>query len=332
MKRSVVALTSVVLCACTSVAPMPAPEPTFTPDATVGPPAWLIYVEGTTLKTYDIASGASERITRLPSADVAVSPDGLRLVATRETHPEGPGAEGFRRPELVIASTDAQEDPSSLGPGRSPLWAPNSSAVAAIASSGGGEEIVVYQIPGGKTVTAAPSEQAWSLVGWQDLDVVAIGGRNRVVRIPSFGDELTRLRVAPPELWGVSPAGGAYLAIGRDAPAIVAPEARRKVRVQDGVLGDGTWSLDGARIAAVVLDGARSTLVMVDTSTGKVRDVPAGDAAQGNVVWSLDSQMFAFVRVDPSAQGRLQAVVCTVKLECDVAFDWREGVRLLAFR
>jgi hypothetical protein len=38
----------------------------------------LIYVERTTLKSFDVAAGDASKLTELPSADVAVAPDGSR--------------------------------------------------------------------------------------------------------------------------------------------------------------------------------------------------------------------------------------------------------------
>jgi hypothetical protein len=47
------------------------------------------------------------------------------------------------------------------------------------------------------------------------------------------------------------------------------------------------------------------------------------------VAWAQDSRSFAFARVDPQDDTRLQAVVCTTELDCDTHFSWDEGITLL---
>ena len=301
-------------------------------DGTVSSWSELVYIDGTTLQIYDLASGRSSEVRDLPSADVAVTPDGLRWVAARETHPAGPGPEGFRRPDLVMASTMAKDTPHRLGPGRSPLWSTDSTAVAAIVPRRQGEAIVVYRLPDGVHETAAPSDERWTFIGWEGTDIVAIGSRSGVVMVSSRDDTIAALHVSPSSQWGVSPAGGAHLVIGKRGPAISGTYARSITGI-DGTLGDGAWSWDGRYIAATILTReGRSQLALIDATSGAVTNVPDGKGAQGNVVWAATSETFAFARIDPSARGRLQAVVCTIELHCDTAFAWRGGVRLLGFR
>ncbi|HWC14887.1 MAG TPA: hypothetical protein VG929_09855 [Actinomycetota bacterium] len=355
---------------CTSggqPAAAPTPEVSFTPDAPPAPAEELLYVEGRTLKVYDLAEGSIRDITELPSADVAVSPDGRLLVAVREAGTkatgdhqdqgagghedeghegqgaEGEGAEGeggdtedpegFGEPEVVIASTEGPEDPSVLGPGRSPVWGPNSASLAVIAPAGEGEAIHVYQLPGSSRQTASPTDELWSIVGWQGTDIVAIGSRSGPVAISSLGDEVKPLDVPAIELWGVSPASVTHLRVSDEGARLEGAIEGSIGGLEGGTLGNGTWSWDGTRIAsAAISDGGVTSLVVINTRTRGLRQVRGSRGAQGNVVWSVGNDRFAYVRVDQNDRSRLEAVVCTVELECDELFNWARGVRLLAFR
>ena len=342
------ALAAMTACVGGDPVAAPTPEPVFSPDPAPEPPGELLYVQGSTLKVYDLEAGASKTITELPRADVAVSPDGKLLVAVQETateaehgseegdgdegEGEGPAEdpEGFTAPELVVASTSGPEVPSVLGPGRSPVWAANSAAVAAIAPQEGAEAIVVYELPGQAVTTGATGDH-WAMVGWQGQEVVAIGARTGVIAAAPGTERVSKLRVAPSSLWGVSPAGDGVLTAGAGEIHL---GAARSITVDiDGAFADGSWSWEGSHIAAVVLrDGGRGHLVLIRASNGKIEEVKAGLGAQGNVVWSHDGTTFAFVRVHPKAPRQLQAVVCTIELECEPTFSWGQGVQLLAFR
>lgn len=317
--------------ACTPSNQEPQTAPTFAPDAEVGPPTALIYVDGTSLRSYDLATGATEVIAELPSADVAVAPNGRLFVVVEERDPRGPGPEGFREPFLMIASTGGDEIPSELGPGRSPEWAPGSNAVAAIEPTPQGETIVIHQLPGGRVATPAPADELWSIVGWHGDEVVAIGSRSGVVALPSSSGELRALNAEPSELWGVSPDGSRHVVVGARGGVIAGPGGRQQIDV-NAAFGDGAWSFDGATIAVVFIEGPRTGLGLIHVATGEVREVADGKRAQGNVVWALDGKTFAFVRVDAERRSRLEALVCTSSTECTSAFSWDEGVRLLAFR
>lgn len=304
------------------------PFPSETP---IAPPQALIYVDGTSLRSYDLGSGASEVITKLPSADVAVAPNGNLFVVVEERDPRGPGPEGFRQPFLMIASTSGPETPSELGPGRAPEWSPGSNAIAAIEPTPKGETIVVHQLPGGRIDTPAPGDELWSIVGWSKDEVVAIGSMSGVVAIPTASGEFRALSLEPSQMWGVSPIESRHVFVGGRAGVIAGPGGPEQIDV-NAALGDGTWSHDGRTIAVALIQGPATGMALIDVATGQVREVAGGVRAQGNVVWALDGKTFAFVRVDPEKRGRLEAMVCTTSTDCTSAFSWNEGVRLLAFR
>jgi Tol biopolymer transport system component len=250
----------------------------------------------------------------------------------RESSPLGPGPEGFRDPVLMIAGTQAVETPSELGPGRAPAWSANGTAIAAIAPTEEGETIVVYGVPGGPRETSAPSDERWSMIGWQDDDIVAIGSTSGVVAIPGDGGPVHAFRLAPSAIWGVSPIEDTFVSVGPDGGSIARADGRVVIDI-DGALGDGAWSWDGGAIGTVVIgDGASTQLVLIDSDSGDTTELDEGRGAQGNVVWAEDGQTFAFVQVDPDQRTRLEALVCSIDATCEPAFSWGRGVTLLGFR
>ena len=314
-----------LLIACT---PASSPDPASAPPAA---PSHLVYVEGQTLRAHELASGASRVVGTLPSADVALNPDGTAYAVVRETHPNGPRPEGFRRPVVAIGSTSDQDEPLDLGPGRSPMWSPDGAAIAAIALATGGEQIVVYDTSGAQ-LASSPADRGWSLVGWGPGEVVAIGSDAGAVTISESGGAVSALGTTPAELWGASPSDTTVMLVSAGGARLQQGSANVTVRGVSGALADGAWSWTGRHVAAVEIVGGRSTLVLIDVASGRSTDVRGGRGAEGNVVWSLDGETFAFVRVDPDARSLLQAVVCHTDLVCEPAFSWSEGVRLLGFR
>jgi hypothetical protein len=335
-----------LLVACTTTTEAPVEPPPAEPRS--GPV--LYYLRRTTLASMDLASGRRTTLAELPSADAALAPDATRMVVVEETSPLGSSPEGFRKPALLIGPTEEWAI-TELGPGRSPLWAPDGSAVAAIArvrggegcpgveTEGGGcpatEEVVAYDpaAPAEPPETLAGPALGYSLLGWSGETVLALRAPGEAV----LGDE--ELPYRPAELWGASPVGEIFLQVDDDGARFIRVDAQApsaEVDLDGARLGDGTWSFDGSTVAVVLLEpvGARlsSRLALIDSESGAVSEVPGGSGAQGQVVWSGDSKRFAYVRVDPDKKSRLQAVMCTVELDCRPLFSWGQGVTLLGLR
>ena len=309
----------------------PEPTPTPTAEAPVAAPTRLLYVDGRELHGFDFDSGAAELIAELPSADAALSPDGLHLAVVEETDPGGPGPEGFSMPAVTLRQIGGPDEARTLGPGRSPAWSADGTRIAAIAPTEQGESIVIYSPAGQEIPTAAARDELWSLVGWQNDDVVAIGSVSGVVLVPGDGARPRAYRVSPASFWGAAPVGSAFLALEQGAGVIVTKNGDQDIAT-GGALGDGTWSWDGKRIAVVVIDEDVNTrLTLIDATTGDAAAAAESRGAQGNVVWSQDSQRFAFVRVEPERPSRLEAIVCQGPTRCEPAFSWDEGVSLLGF-
>ena len=140
------------------------------------PPTRLLYVDRTELRSFDLGTGASELIVELPSADVAVSPDGNYFAVVRETDPRGSTEEGFRTPEVFLGDVTSGRELAALGPGRSPHWHRDSSRVAVIEPAAAGERIVVYDTNGERLDLPGRAAPLWTIVGWMGDEVVAIGG------------------------------------------------------------------------------------------------------------------------------------------------------------
>jgi hypothetical protein len=362
---------SAALCAVLAACPADSgvtEDPGSTPPAETGPQA-LLYVNGITLFSFDLDSGESSRLAELPSADVAVSPDGDYLAVVEETSPAGPSAEGFRKPVVRAATVDDPGTLEKLGQGRSPVWSPDSSEVAAVDEAEGhtkcpldpatteteGEEvglegcvtaerIVVYPIPSGKPEVTHGADAGWSILGWGGTEsIVAIALTSEpflVVNSPGAGHETRQvLGFAPAEVWGTSPASYTILVVGHENGTFFASPGEGSQPPLEGLgarLGDGAWAPDGETIAAALITGrvtAKSRLVMIDVPGNKYEVMEDTEGVQGNVVWAEDSESFAYVRTSPERKGRLEAVLCEVDdFECEPLFDWREGIKLLGLR
>ena len=351
--------------ACTTEdASAPSREPKERQERTAGEPdepSELVYVKGTSLFLYDLASGRRHKVAELPSADVAVSPDGKDYAVVEETSRAGSAPEGFRKPVVRLGSIEG-EDARKLGPGRSPLWSPDGKYIAAIARARGvfscdarpgdprktkkcraTELVVIYSVSQNDRPQIALSADRWSLIGWTAADQILATSlifQNVVLGYPgASSEEAETLNLEPAEVWGVSPSEYTLLVV-RDGRTFFASPGEGEgatVDLDGALLGDGAWSPDGKKVAAVSIQqlaegSPRSEVVMVDVATGKVEAVPRSKNAQSAAVWSKGSDFFAFVRVDPARASKLQAVLCSTELGCDRLFSWGRGVALLALR
>lgn len=314
-----------VLGACTAQPPdlpvtattSPEPSEAVPPDEpSTGTPT-LFYVKGTTLRAFDPNSGDDTVLNELPSADVTLSLDGARFAVVSDSDDE---PDGFIAPEIAVGSVGTE--PQTLGSGRSPLFSPTGDRLAAVTE----ETVVIYDLSTGESQIVLEGG-GWSLIGWSGDDVVAAGPSGVALAgagAPRF------LRQSAAGVWGVSPAGPEFLVITRDGSQLVDLDAGTDVPVATGGRwADGMWSPDGTKVAAVVLERGPVELTILDTATGRTSVVPDSRGAQGGVVWSADSEWFAYVRVDPDDSFDLQAVICSAELECEAAFSWGRGVALL---
>ena len=325
----------------------PAPSPTQS-----GPPARLVYLDGTTLTSFDLSEQSSEEISTLPSADVDLAPDGTQFAMVQESAPGGVDPDGYRQPEIVIGSLDGGGT-RPLGPGRSPMWSPDSSLLAAIVPAAARvecppgiegdtegtcapEKVVAYDPAGGSAaVDLLGTAPRWFLVGWSLNQVVGIDANGEMTAAAPGEPLFSFLGLSSTEVWDVSPTEQRFVTlIGGTNAQITNFEGHtlKEIELDGARLADGEWSPDGSRVAAVFLDTSQAPLVarlgVIDVTSGAVEFVPGEESAQGQVVWGADGS-FAYVGTDPEDPARLQAVSCSPSLQCEPLFEWTEGVRLL---
>lgn len=281
----------------------------------------LIYVKDNALRGYDVSNGRDAGLRGVPSPDIALSPDG-RHIALVVDHDPGGDPEGYSDPYIELAEVFPRGEDIELGPGAAPHWSPDGRQIAAITDEG----VVTYDVGSGGT-NEVLTGQGWNVLGWSG-ERVAVVGQGTTVLANEGGSE--DLGFEPSVVWGVSPAAEEVFVAGEGPPELIEGDGSTTVAI-DGFVADGAWSPDGRRIVVVAVGKGPDRAVMVNTTTGEVRTIDEGTGAQGNVVWSADSQTFAFVRIDPDDNLSLQAVVCEVEARCSPGFTWGQGVQLLGF-
>ena len=315
-------------------------------------PEQLIYVDGTTLKSFSLADLEDGEIRSLPSADIDLAPDGRRYAVVRETASGEPDPDAFRQPEIVVGSLDGGRA-TRLGPGRSPMWSPDSSLIAAPVPAGARvecpaglegdaegmcspEKVVAYDPESGPPGTnLLGTEPRWFLLGWSDNQVVGIDARGEMAAAAPGEDPLSFIGLSSTEVWDVSPTERRFVTVIGTSDAQVTDfdaQILHKIDLEGARLGAGEWSPDGSRVAAVFLNTSETPMVarlgVIDASSGAVEFVPGEVTAQGQVVWGVDGS-FAYVGTDTNDPGLLQAILCSPELDCEPLFAWTEGIRLL---
>ena len=336
MRRSLACALVLVAVACTpDVAPVdaagPKQERSRRPKPVVSAPSGsptevertntlLVYVKKTALRGYDIETGGDVKLRSVPGPDLTLSPDGARIALVIDKQP-GADPEGFTEPVISVADAIGDQAPTELGPGRSPQWSRDGQTIAAVTPEG----VVTYDIATGETNEVLTG--AWMPLGWSGNSVAAIGDNTTVLAAPGDREDLG---FPPMSVWGISTVDDTVLLIRGGRPVLMQGDEGTEVDGK-GALGDGAWSPDGSRIAAVRHGGGASRVVTIDTATGATMEIADSTGAQGNLVWSGNSKHFAFVRVDPDDNLQLQAVICDVDGSCEPGFSWSQGVLLLGF-
>jgi hypothetical protein len=331
----------------------------------------LIFADGPTLYSYDIGLRKPSQMAELPSTEVSVAPDARRYVVVDPKRSTASPSEGTPSPVLLLAPMGSEASVTKLGPGHSPVWAPDSASVAAVARARGyfscpftpkattketvvpeedclpAERVVVYTTGDvdEEPATALGAGDGWTLLGWSgDRRIVAIAqGRQPFLVVNQVGAAFQDREVpgfAPQSVRGISPTEYRLLIAQGRKTFLTSPGvgAQPPLQVGDSSVGDGSWSLDGALVAAPLKNArpngrVKSRLALIDVSANKVLSVPGSMGAQSGVVWSSDSKYFAYLRSSSASTGRrLQAVACSTDFECKPLFNWRSGVRLLALR
>jgi Tol biopolymer transport system component len=360
----VLCVASIVAAACSDDPPLVTEVPTPPPSTETEPETpvvdEILFVDRTTLKRYSLSDGDERRLVDLPGPDVDLSPDGTRWAGVKETDPST-ASEGYNAPVVVVGNLDGTGERIDLGPGRSPTWSADGTSVLAVVSQEGyricgagadpekaevdpegegcfdAERVVSYDASGGSEPSTAIGAGSWSILGATSAgDVIATSRHNLVVAQGFPGataEQITELPFQPQEVWGISPVGDKILAIRAGQTQIADLSGQvLATPVVEGALADGAWSPDGRFIgAALITNKGRSALLLIDTTSGVVTEVPESAGAQGNVLWAPGATAFAYVRPMEDNRSRLEAVVCeVVEIICKAAFSWDEGVKLLS--
>jgi WD40-like Beta Propeller Repeat len=322
------------------------------------PSGTLIYAEGKMLKSWDLEAGTGRRIAKLPSRDVAVSPDGSSYVAVRKASSRGSG--GGRNDVLVVGSMDGGKA-EKLGPGRTPVWSPDGTRVAVVATApraylceqgaeisarkvGPGcvpaEFIYTYE-PGGDNdgvpegAGSGPARK-WVLLGWtRGNSIIGSSGKNSTIISLDRPGERKVIAFHRREILGASPTDNLLLIIKGNKVRMGAPGegAAQRVDFGDVVPTDGMWSPDGTRIATPIVSKSNESsrkLALVAAESGEVVEVPGSEGAQGSVAWLSGGESFVYSRAAPANPRRNQAVHCTVELECEPLFLHKKSGSMLA--
>ena len=286
----------------------------------------------------EIASDDESVIGRLPSVDAIASPGGESIayvVSAGAAEDEDFVAE----PELHVKSLASDED-TTIGPGLSPIWDPAGERLAYIEPQDiraceaefceASSSVVVADLVAETRRTLLRPER-WSLLGWVGDELLVVDPDRPAVLLVAPDGEVDRLDFVPGEFWGASP-DGRWMVTTTGRSYELSPLRGSPATPIDlppgGVLGSGAWAPTGDRFVAVLLRGASSELVAVDT-TGRVETIEGSKGAEGPVIWAPDGSSFVYAR---GAGLRLEAAHCEVDGPCRSLFSWARGVTLLALQ
>ncbi len=306
----------------------------------------LIYLEVRSLRAHSLSGGEATAPATLPRRNVEISPQADRYAFARRS--------GKDR-EIEIGSL---VDPATVTvPGWAPTWSPDGTFLAARVEATGyricdqGEDqgkgcftadrVAVYDVSGGapQDGTTALGAGKWTIHGWIGDAVLGFNHLDESFRLGRPSDtheEVEELGLDPARVWGFSPAAPVFvLRSDRGALFYDGLEGRTLATVGLGGarLGPGAFSPDGTKIAAVLESGAsptKTSLAVIGYNPRSFEEVPGSSDALGDIVWSDGSDSFAYLRrVEP---GRVEAIYCSIELECRSVFEGAGDVKLVALR
>jgi hypothetical protein len=319
----------------------PQPSQPSSPSPTREDDNSLLYLEGTTLARMDIESGKRTRLARLPAPDVAASRSTKWIAYVLGTSAV---ADDFvESPVLHLLDVTSGED-IDAGPGFAPLWHPLDDRVAFLRpveprecdaeTCRGGVTVAVVE-PGGEARDLLPAGR-WGLLAWAGDDLLVADGTDLSHTTVVGPGVHTELDVPPSQIWDASPDGRRLVTVGATGTQMVPLDAGtisgspRKVDLDGGLLGDGSWSSDSSRFAATLRDRGRTRVVVVESDGLTARPLVGSAGGAGSVLWSPSGTAVSITR---SAEGgrRLEAAYCPVDSDtrCRSLFSWVQDVVLL---
>ena len=309
----------------------------------------LLYLEGKTLRTFDVESRSSETVARLPTSDATSSGDGSHVVYITSSIPAAGDEDFITSPELHLYEVSSGRD-TTVGPGTSPLWHPTGQKFAYLEPSDargcageacrGSNSLVVAEIKSQKRTTFSRGE-VYAPLAWLGESVVV---SRRLPEPSAFAisasGEAKDLRIPPAEFWGASPDGAWVVRSVAGRVDFVATDSGTdsvRVAMPDSLLGEGAWSPHSSRLAAVSLHPSGSSrLVLLSPSDNGYSTVPDSRGAAGPVMWSQDGRTFAFTRASGRRGLDTEAVICgeagNAAGDCRALFSWARGVTILSLR
>jgi hypothetical protein len=310
----------------------------------------ILFVRRTSLMLFDAASGEEKKIADLGSADVAASPDGALVSYVSSS---GDDKEDFvAKPELTLLEISSGAT-TRIGSGLAPTFSPGGDLLA-YAEPVGPRRCEGEVCSGNVRVMAGPPGQEaqqllgpgrWVTLGWVGERLMVVDQNDPAdVQLVSSDSGPESLGVAPPAVWGGSPAGDRILLVSANA-AEFRPlgdsglGSESTLVALQGTLGQGAWSPKGDVVAGALIGRPKGgipktnlvTIAANDVPGGRVETVPRSSGAAGQVLWSEDGETLVYVKSAPPRGLNLQAVVCRRPPEgsCRPQFSWKRGITLL---
>ncbi|MEA2508298.1 MAG: hypothetical protein QOG21_380 [Actinomycetota bacterium] len=335
----------------TTATPTPSLTPSLTPSPSTTPSGAVVltYLRGTRIVIRSLGADDEHTVVNLHTADVSASSTSswLAYVVPKKGSSAGNG-DFVRRPELHLLDASSGTD-VKVGPGFDPQWKSDGTEVAYLAPSRA--RTCDAETCGGavRVMIAAPGVTPRPITGFAHLHLLAWAGSRLLISndadlehttsAATDGSPPVAIPVPPSEVWDVSPDGRTLLTVGQGGVTftqLVEGRPTRSVRHFDiaaATLGDGSWSTDPNRAAAVVRKRDGSSRMALLSPRRGVLPVPGTEGAMGNVVWDSAAGRFAFVAVDARHRNRLETVLCRMigdmRASCRPWFSWSLGVALL---
>ena len=318
-------------------------SPVSEPPETVG--GSVTYLDGKILRQWDVESGSSERIVKLPSVDVVASLDASRIAYVTSSQPSSQDEDFIASPELHLYDIESGDD-TTIGPGLTPIWhtdgdrfvyvEPVEERVCEGEVCDGSDRVVVADVVSEARETILDAA-AWTPLGWLGDEVVVSDQRAKpkTIAVSESGD-VRPVDIPPSEFWGASPDGKWIVRSIAGTAEFSSPDGSEAsgFDLGGGILGVGSWSPNSKEIASVLLEDAgtgKTGLVRLGPDSNEPVFLDGSEGAAGPVLWSPDGLSLLYARATGANGLDLEAVLCEVEAgNCQSLFSWTRGVTLLA--